>query len=91
MQHDHHFPIMSRRFFLAAASASVAWPFAALGAAEAPDRRVATADYPFKLGVASGDPEPDGVVLWTRLAPDPAKRRRDAAGRRVGSVAGSRR
>lgn len=29
------------------------------------------ADYPFKLGVASGDPLPDGVVLWTRLAPDP--------------------
>ncbi|ROT31365.1 alkaline phosphatase [Micromonospora sp. HM5-17] len=28
------------------------------------------ADYPFRLGVASGDPEPDGVVLWTRLAPD---------------------
>jgi phosphodiesterase/alkaline phosphatase D-like protein len=28
-------------------------------------------DYPFRLGVASGDPEPDGVVLWTRLAPDP--------------------
>src|SRR5206468_4073655 len=22
---------------------------------------------PFKLGVASGDPFPDGVVLWTRL------------------------
>ena len=29
--------------------------------------------YPFKLGVASGDPLPDGVVLWTRLAPDPLK------------------
>jgi alkaline phosphatase D len=28
-------------------------------------------DYPFKLGVSSGDPLPDGVVLWTRLAPDP--------------------
>ncbi|CAA9440043.1 MAG: Phosphodiesterase/alkaline phosphatase D [uncultured Rubrobacteraceae bacterium] len=28
-------------------------------------------DYPFSLGVASGDPAPDGVVLWTRLAPDP--------------------
>jgi len=27
--------------------------------------------YPFTLGVASGDPWPDGVVLWTRLAPDP--------------------
>ena len=26
---------------------------------------------PFALGVASGDPTPDGVVLWTRLAPDP--------------------
>ncbi|MFW6693695.1 alkaline phosphatase D family protein [Streptomyces sp. MAR4 CNX-425] len=25
----------------------------------------------FTLGVASGDPLPDGVVLWTRLAPDP--------------------
>ncbi|RKR92936.1 alkaline phosphatase D [Micromonospora pisi] len=28
-------------------------------------------DNPFRLGVASGDPLPDGVVLWTRLAPDP--------------------
>jgi len=26
---------------------------------------------PFKLGVASGDPLPDGVVLWTRLVPNP--------------------
>jgi alkaline phosphatase D len=26
---------------------------------------------PFTLGVSSGDPTPDGVVLWTRLAPDP--------------------
>jgi alkaline phosphatase D len=27
--------------------------------------------YPFTLGVASGDPWPDNVVLWTRLAPEP--------------------
>ena len=27
--------------------------------------------YPFPLGVASGEPWPDGVVLWTRLAPEP--------------------
>ena len=27
---------------------------------------------PFTLGVASGDPTPDGIVLWTRLAPEPA-------------------
>src|SRR5688572_19128076 len=26
---------------------------------------------PFALGVGSGDPAPDGVVLWSRLAPDP--------------------
>ena len=32
-------------------------------------------DYPFTLGIASGEPVHDGtsarVVLWTRLAPDP--------------------
>lgn len=29
------------------------------------------AQDPFSLGVASGDPTPYGVVLWTRLAPEP--------------------
>ena len=29
------------------------------------------ADFPFSLGVASGDPAPDGFVIWTRLAPSP--------------------
>jgi alkaline phosphatase D len=28
-------------------------------------------DDPFTLGVASGDPAPDGFVIWTRLAPKP--------------------
>src|SRR3546814_8321196 len=28
-------------------------------------------DDPFALGVASGDPAPDGFVIWTRLAPRP--------------------
>ena len=27
--------------------------------------------YPFQLGVAAGDPLPDGFVIWTRLAPEP--------------------
>ncbi|MBH5321649.1 alkaline phosphatase D family protein [Aurantiacibacter sediminis] len=27
--------------------------------------------YPFQLGVASGEAEPDGFVIWTRLAPEP--------------------
>jgi alkaline phosphatase D len=29
------------------------------------------AGYPFTLGVASGEPSPEGFVLWTRLATDP--------------------
>lgn len=28
-------------------------------------------DEPFGLGVASGEPTPDGVVIWTRLTPRP--------------------
>jgi len=27
--------------------------------------------YPFRLGIASGDPDPTAVSLWTRLAPEP--------------------
>lgn len=27
--------------------------------------------WPFTLGVAAGDPTPDGFVIWTRLAPQP--------------------
>ncbi|POP71030.1 alkaline phosphatase D family protein [Pseudomonas syringae] len=34
-----------------------------------PFSRSAGVDYPFTLGVASGDPLPDGFVIWTRLAP----------------------
>jgi alkaline phosphatase D len=40
----------------------------------ASDRAMAQASFdsdPFTLGVASGDPTPEGFVLWTRLAPDP--------------------
>lgn len=33
--------------------------------------RPAFSAYPFQLGIASGDPAPDGFVLWTRLAPRP--------------------
>jgi len=34
-------------------------------------RALSFQSYPFGLGVASGDPLPGGVVLWTRLAPEP--------------------
>jgi alkaline phosphatase D len=48
-------------------AAAVLQPLAPLGAAAQPIFR----EYPFRLGVASGEPWPDGVVLWTRLAPEP--------------------
>ena len=41
---------------------------ALLGAAPA---RAAQPDYPFSLGVASGSPLPDAVILWTRIISDP--------------------
>lgn len=34
-------------------------------------RSISLSGNPFTLGVASGEPTADGVVLWTRLAPSP--------------------
>lgn len=48
-----------------------AWPILGPIASAAYRRRIAVSDYPFALGVASGDPTPDGFVVWTRLAPNP--------------------
>ncbi|GHF32729.1 alkaline phosphatase [Streptomyces mashuensis] len=36
-----------------------------------PNTPTSLSENPFTLGVASGDPLPDSVVLWTRLAPRP--------------------
>jgi alkaline phosphatase D len=36
-----------------------------------PEARAAFTEFPFTLGVASGMPRPDSIVLWTRLAPRP--------------------
>jgi alkaline phosphatase D len=44
----------------------------AAAAVSAPLPRIRTSgSYPFRLGVASGDPDATSVVLWTRLARDP--------------------
>ena len=43
---------------------------------------------PFTLGVASGYPTADGVVLWTRLAPDAARRAAGMPPRRVSKSTG---
>ena len=54
----------------------IAWSVGAAAVVQPPLARRTLAQplfrsYPFTLGVASGDPLPDGVVLWTRLAPEP--------------------
>ncbi|RAS85096.1 alkaline phosphatase D family protein [Priestia endophytica] len=38
---------------------------------QAKAKTIKFSSYPFTLGVCSGDPSPQGIVLWTRLAPDP--------------------
>src|SRR5688500_12039817 len=57
----------SRRRFLIASGAAGLVGFRPSSAIAEVER----SKNPFTLGVASGDPTPDGVVLWTRLAPDP--------------------
>jgi alkaline phosphatase D len=63
---------LSRRSFVAGAASFAA---AALLSSCRTGGRATSAPsfpaYPFSLGVASGDPLPDSVVLWTRLAPLP--------------------
>jgi alkaline phosphatase D len=59
--------VVDRRQFLevlAALGVSQAVP------ARAADRKINFDSYPFALGVASGYPQPGGMVLWTRLLGD---------------------
>ncbi|UWP83854.1 alkaline phosphatase D family protein [Dactylosporangium fulvum] len=55
---------LSRRTFVLGGLATA-------GAVAVSKSALAAVPYPFKLGVASGDPDADSVVLWTRLAPSP--------------------
>ncbi|MER5205281.1 alkaline phosphatase D family protein [Streptomyces sp. NPDC002825] len=80
LQHSEELRAAARHFgrrrFLTVTGAAAALAFAtqlpAAGAAAAAelDARRVTED-PFTLGVASGDPLPGSVLLWTRLAPRP--------------------
>ncbi len=63
--------LLQRRRFLFGASALASLVIADPVSALAQRRTMKFTANPFSLGVASGDPWPDGVVLWTRLAPDP--------------------
>ena len=72
---------LNRRRFLTVAGAAAALAFGtnlpdtAVAAGKPGTRGAAGARRldkdPFRLGVASGDPRSDSVVLWTRLAPEP--------------------
>ncbi|MGI5152520.1 alkaline phosphatase D family protein [Plantactinospora sp. CA-294935] len=65
------FPISRRRFLTVAGGAATVVAVSQL-VAELPEAYAAELDAaPFTLGVASGEPRHDSVVLWTRLAPDP--------------------
>ncbi|CAL99405.1 alkaline phosphatase D [Saccharopolyspora erythraea NRRL 2338] len=61
---------------VAAGALGAAWPLSvrlspAQAHAAARELGATWDEPPFTLGVASGDPLPDGVSLWTRLAPQP--------------------
>jgi len=58
-------PLTRRRFLISAAGLAAAAPVTHLLAQPRFDRN------PFSLGIASGYPAHDGIVLWTRLAPEP--------------------
>lgn len=60
---------LSRRLFLAYGTALSSLPL--LGRASWADANPTFDADPFSLGVASGDPDDRGAVLWTRLAPAP--------------------
>lgn len=67
----HAAAAVNRRAFLATTgslAAAAVWASRTEGAVL---RAMSLSDYPFQLGVASGDPSADGFVIWTRLAPKP--------------------
>src|SRR5262245_6517489 len=78
-------PRLDRRRFLtgvAGVAGAAALPQLPVGQATAMPRP-ASGEYPFTLGVASGDPTGTGAVLWTRLAPLPFERGGGMPSRRV--------
>src|SRR5436853_4236071 len=60
--------MLSRRRFVTFSAATL---IAAPGIVRAQSKWRA---QPFSLGVSSGDPAPDGFVIWTRIAPKPLER-----------------
>lgn len=69
--------IVRRREFLQAIGGAVVASSGGIASATATDEEEQTGRFdsdPFTLGVASGDPLPSAVVIWTRLAPEPLEK-----------------
>ncbi|EGY01290.1 Alkaline phosphatase D [Nitrospirillum viridazoti Y2] len=64
-------PEATRRALLKTFGATAATTFLLPSSVGSALAQAAFSNDPFSLGVASGDPLPDGFVLWTRLAPEP--------------------
>jgi alkaline phosphatase D len=62
---------LTRRSLLTGGLALLAAPHLRGSTRDARARELRWQSTPFSLGIASGDPTPGGVVLWTRLAVDP--------------------
>jgi alkaline phosphatase D len=62
---------IDRRKFLWTSGGFAAFAMSRPFLASAKEPPITFSTNPFTLGVASGDPEHDGFVLWTRLAPEP--------------------
>ncbi|HEY1051894.1 MAG TPA: alkaline phosphatase D family protein [Prosthecobacter sp.] len=63
--------VSNRRSFIAGSASLALAALACERAFGAVKSQPKFSGYPFTLGVASGDPAADGMVLWTRLAPKP--------------------
>jgi alkaline phosphatase D len=62
---------LSRRSFLGGLAAGALAASGLASCAATPKLPDLAGRDPFTLGVAAGEPGPDGFVLWTRLAPEP--------------------
>ena len=62
---------INRRAFVLSGLALAGLPWRAQASSLVLKHQQKFGSNPFTLGVASGDPSPTGVVLWTRLAPSP--------------------
>ena len=74
--------LLPRRTVLAAGAAGAALTGTTIASSPA-DARGAAGEKVFRHGIASGDPTPDAVLLWTRVTPTPESTPGSGKGPRV--------